>query len=89
MSSVETDSDVYKTLLESTRAIPWRIDWKTMTFSYIGPQIEELLSVSLGVGTTGASLHATALEFVEQVDHLLYKARHNGRMRAEFADFRD
>jgi len=43
MSSVETDSDVYKTLLESTRAIPWRIDWKTMTFSYIGPQIEELL----------------------------------------------
>lgn len=43
MSSVETDSDVYKTLLESTRAIPWRIDWKTMTFSYIGPQIEQLL----------------------------------------------
>ncbi|MEB0048495.1 MULTISPECIES: sensor domain-containing diguanylate cyclase [unclassified Pseudomonas] len=43
MSSVDTDSDVYKTLLESTRAIPWRIDWKTMTFSYIGPQIEQLL----------------------------------------------
>ncbi|WP_454562655.1 GGDEF domain-containing protein [Pseudomonas sp. AIG] len=37
------DSDVYKTLLESTQAIPWRIDWKTMTFSYIGPQIEALL----------------------------------------------
>ncbi|MGH8332656.1 MAG: sensor domain-containing diguanylate cyclase, partial [Pseudomonas fluorescens] len=43
MSSIETDSDVYKTLLESTKAIPWRIDWKTMTFSYIGPQIERLL----------------------------------------------
>jgi diguanylate cyclase (GGDEF)-like protein/PAS domain S-box-containing protein len=43
MSSVDTDSDVYKTLLESTKAIPWRIDWKTMTFSYIGPQIERLL----------------------------------------------
>lgn len=43
MSSVDTDSDVYKTLLESTQAIPWRIDWKTMTFSYIGPQIETLL----------------------------------------------
>jgi len=43
MSSVDTDSDVYKTLLESTKAIPWRIDWKTMTFSYIGPQIESLL----------------------------------------------
>ena len=43
MSSIETDSDVYKTLLESTNAIPWRIDWNTMTFSYIGPQIERLL----------------------------------------------
>lgn len=37
------DVDVYKTLLESTKAIPWKIDWKTMTFAYIGPQIEELL----------------------------------------------
>lgn len=43
MSAIETDNDVYKTLLESTRAIPWRIDWKSMTFSYIGPQIESLL----------------------------------------------
>ncbi|WP_404809812.1 GGDEF domain-containing protein [Methylobacillus caricis] len=38
-----TESDVYKTLLESTNAIPWKIDWKTMTFAYIGPQIEQLL----------------------------------------------
>jgi diguanylate cyclase (GGDEF)-like protein/PAS domain S-box-containing protein len=30
-------------LLESTRAIPWKIDWATMTFAYIGPQIEALL----------------------------------------------
>lgn len=37
------NSDVYKTLLESTKAIPWRIDWQTMTFTYIGPQIEALL----------------------------------------------
>lgn len=37
------DSAVYKTLLESTKAIPWRIDWNTMEFTYIGPQIEELL----------------------------------------------
>jgi diguanylate cyclase (GGDEF)-like protein/PAS domain S-box-containing protein len=35
--------DVYKTLLESTKAIPWKIDWDTMKFAYIGPQIEELL----------------------------------------------
>ncbi|GJI99903.1 sensor domain-containing diguanylate cyclase [Duganella rhizosphaerae] len=38
-----TDPLVYRTLLESTRAIPWRIDWATMSFSYIGPQIEQLL----------------------------------------------
>lgn len=43
VNEMETDSDVYKTLLESTRAIPWKIDWKTMKFTYIGPQIEHLL----------------------------------------------
>lgn len=41
--SVAPDIDVYKTLLESTKAIPWKIDWSSMTFAYIGPQIEELL----------------------------------------------
>src|SRR6218665_3769157 len=40
---LEDDPSVYKTLLESTKAIPWKIDWSTMTFAYIGPQIEELL----------------------------------------------
>jgi PAS domain S-box/diguanylate cyclase (GGDEF) domain len=37
------DADIYRTLLESTLAIPWRIDWATMRFAYIGPQIEPLL----------------------------------------------
>jgi diguanylate cyclase (GGDEF)-like protein/PAS domain S-box-containing protein len=37
------DGAFYKTLLESTKAIPWRIDWETMRFTYIGPQIEALL----------------------------------------------
>lgn len=37
------DWGVYKTLLESTKAIPWKINWATMQFDYIGPQIEELL----------------------------------------------
>ncbi|MBB4862214.1 diguanylate cyclase (GGDEF)-like protein/PAS domain S-box-containing protein [Pseudomonas nitritireducens] len=41
-----SENPVYQTLLESTRAIPWKIDWKTMTFAYIGPQIEELLGWS-------------------------------------------
>lgn len=44
--SAATDQAVYKTLLESTKAIPWKIDWKTMTFAYIGPQIESLLGWS-------------------------------------------
>lgn len=37
------DGSVYKTLLESTKAIPWKIDWATAKFAYIGPQIEQLL----------------------------------------------
>ncbi|AWY39769.1 diguanylate cyclase [Pseudomonas putida] len=53
-------------------------------FSAVSP----LLSLSLGVGTTHATQHATALEFIEQVDQLLYKAKRHGRMRAEFMDFR-
>jgi diguanylate cyclase (GGDEF)-like protein/PAS domain S-box-containing protein len=40
------DHDVYKTLLESTKAIPWKIDWSSMAFAYIGPQIEPLLGWS-------------------------------------------
>jgi diguanylate cyclase (GGDEF)-like protein len=49
--------------------------------------VSSLLSFSLGVGTIKASPETTALEFVGQVDKLLYKAKHNGRMRAEFAEF--
>jgi len=44
--NMETDSTVYKTLLESTKAIPWKIDWNTLKFAYIGPQIESLLGWS-------------------------------------------
>jgi diguanylate cyclase (GGDEF)-like protein/PAS domain S-box-containing protein len=43
MTNMQPDAAVYKTLLESTKAIPWRIDWKSMQFTYIGPQIEALL----------------------------------------------
>ena len=43
VTPIEPDSDVYRTLLESTRAIPWKIDWASMKFAYIGPQIEALL----------------------------------------------
>lgn len=40
---LDSNSAVYRTLLESTLAIPWKIDWATMKFAYIGPQIEPLL----------------------------------------------
>jgi diguanylate cyclase (GGDEF)-like protein/PAS domain S-box-containing protein len=46
MSEFSNDPTVYQTLLESTRAIPWKIDWASMTFAYIGPQIEPLLGWS-------------------------------------------
>lgn len=45
-TNLEADSAVYKTLLESTKTIPWKIDWKSMRFDYIGPQIEALLGWS-------------------------------------------
>jgi diguanylate cyclase (GGDEF)-like protein/PAS domain S-box-containing protein len=43
---LNSDNAVYKTLLESTKAIPWKIDWASMKFTYIGPQIEPLLGWS-------------------------------------------
>lgn len=46
VSELSSDSAVYKTLLESTKAIPWKIDWASMKFAYIGPQIEPLLGWS-------------------------------------------
>jgi diguanylate cyclase (GGDEF)-like protein/PAS domain S-box-containing protein len=42
----DDDPALFKTLLESTMAIPWKIDWATMRFAYIGPQIEPLLGWS-------------------------------------------
>lgn len=46
LSRQEPDSDFYKTLVESTKAIPWSIDWASRKFTYIGPQIEALLGWS-------------------------------------------
>lgn len=43
--SLEPDSSngLYQTLLESTLAIPFKIDWVTKKYTYVGPQIEALL----------------------------------------------
>ncbi|MDM1261423.1 sensor domain-containing diguanylate cyclase [Acinetobacter indicus] len=43
INSALKEDQFYKTLLETTNAIPWQINWKTKAFSYIGPQIEPLL----------------------------------------------
>ena len=45
-SDLNSDSAIYRTLLESTKAIPWKIDWASMKFAYVGPQIEALLGWS-------------------------------------------
>ncbi len=59
---------VYKTLLESTKAIPWKIDWATMKFAYIGPQIETLLGWSqqswLTVDDWATRMHPDDRDFV-------------------------
>ncbi|MBS7780618.1 sensor domain-containing diguanylate cyclase [Acidovorax sp. CCYZU-2555] len=46
VTEFSNDPTVYQALLESTQAIPWKIDWASMTFAYIGPQIEPLLGWS-------------------------------------------
>lgn len=62
------DNAVYKTLLESTRAIPWKIDWASKQFAYIGPQIESLLgwvpSSWVTVGDWASRMHPEDREWV-------------------------
>lgn len=77
MNNVGPDSGIYKTLLESTRAIPWKIDWPTMNFTYIGPQIEALLgwSVESWVSTEdwAARIHPDDREYV--VDYCVSQSK--------------
>lgn len=42
----DTDNGLYQTLLESTLAIPFKIDWASKKYTYVGPQIEDLLGWS-------------------------------------------
>ena len=48
--------------------------------------MSNLLTLSLGVGTRIVTPDSPILGFVEAVDKLLYQAKRNGRMRAEFAE---
>lgn len=67
-NTMESDSAVYKALLESTRAIPWKIDWASKHFVYIGPQIEALLgwapSSWVSVGDWASRMHPEDREWV-------------------------
>ncbi|WP_087023123.1 sensor domain-containing diguanylate cyclase [Thaumasiovibrio subtropicus] len=40
---VELHPHEYRKLLESTRAIPWRMEWPSLRYTYMGPQIDGLL----------------------------------------------
>ena len=42
----DTANGLYQTLLESTLAIPFKIDWASKKYAYVGPQIEALLGWS-------------------------------------------
>lgn len=68
VSPLFNDNAVYRTLLESTKAIPWKIDWATMKFAYIGPQIEALLGWSaeswLSVEDWAMRMHPEDREYV-------------------------
>ena len=43
----DTNNGLYQTLLESTLAIPFKIDWASKKYTYVGPQLEPLLGWSL------------------------------------------
>ena len=67
-SDLNSDSAIYRTLLESTKAIPWKIDWASMKFAYVGPQIEALLGWSpdswISVEDWAARMHPEDREHV-------------------------
>ncbi len=44
--NIDAEIALYKSLLESTKAVPWRIDWASKKFDYLGPQIESLFGWS-------------------------------------------
>ncbi len=47
-TTTQDEATLYKALLESTMAIPWKIDYRTKAFVYVGPQIETLLGWDRG-----------------------------------------
>ena len=62
LMSSDLSNEQYRILLESTKVIPWKINWITKQFDYIGPQIEDLLGWSQeswkDAGDWAARIHA-------------------------------
>lgn len=40
---MNSEASHYIQLIESVPAIPWILDWRTKRFTYVGPQVEQLL----------------------------------------------
>jgi GGDEF domain-containing protein len=74
----EPDHAVYRTLLESTRAIPIFKEQIPHAASAVG----QLLTVSQGVGTIIPSTSDTLIQFIDAVDRRLYRAKQGGRDRS-------
>jgi hypothetical protein len=49
-------------------------------------QVIDLLATEIGNLIQRVGWNSVMLEFVENIDELLYQAKHNGRMRAELVD---
>lgn len=84
--NVEVDSKVYKTLVETTNAIPWKLVWDGMTFAYIGPQVERILgwpqSSWVSVEDWVACMHPEDQAWV--VDFCLEKSKEGEDHEADF-----
>ncbi|BDT59689.1 hypothetical protein MasN3_31830 [Massilia varians] len=66
------DPGVYRTLLESSKTIPWRIDWATMRFTYIGPQIEALTGFMFDI-TARKQAEDKILQLQRELELLSYR----------------
>lgn len=45
-SDTQPQFELYQRLLESTQAVPWEMDLATWRFTYVGPQVQQLLGFS-------------------------------------------
>lgn len=66
------DSGVYRTLLASSRAIPWKIDWVSKRLVYNGPQIEAPIGFMFDISKRMKS-EQKRLRLKQQLEELSFK----------------